>query len=160
MGKSRHLIISTVMPVCLLCISLSLVVCTILVMTMRARQTRNYISTRIIIPTVYLLLPSLSLFVFLPLRSDVCPRTLWLRGPGRWGTLLFRGSGDPPVEPGHSDGRRLLGGGAKRTGGRLPLCAGRGFHWEWGDQWRRDRWCTGMLMQSQTPLWQKTARQI
>ena len=70
MGKFRHFIISTVTPVCLLCISLSLVVCAILVMTMRARQTRNYISTRIIIPAVYLLLPSLSLSLSLCLPSS------------------------------------------------------------------------------------------
>lgn len=87
--------------------------------------------------------PSLS--IVLSLCSGVRACTLWLRGSGGWGTLLFRGSCDPLVEPWHSDRWRLLGGGAERAGGRFPLRVGRRSYREWRDQRGRGRWHTGTV---------------
>lgn len=77
---------------------------------------------------------ALSVFVVLALCSRLCSCTLRLRRSGGRGALLCRRRRDPPVEPRPADGRRLLGGGAERTGGSVPLCAGGGSHGKRGDE--------------------------
>lgn len=80
---------------------------------------------------------------FFSLCSRLRPCALRLRKPGGRRALFLWGCRDPPAEPRHSDGRRLLGGRAERTGGGFPLRAGGGSHWEWGDERRRAQWHTG-----------------
>lgn len=87
---------------------------------------------------------------FFAFCSDIRPSTLWLRGPGRRGALLFWGSGDSPPQPWHPDRRWILGGGAQWTSRRLPFCAGRRSDRERGEQWSGNRRCTGLLMLNDT----------
>lgn len=116
----------------------------------RARQTWKEIFV-IADEQLYLMrVPDIFWILFFAFCSDIRPSTLWLRGPGRRGALLFWGSGDSPPQPWHPDRRWILGGGAQWTSRRLPFCAGRRSDRERGEQWSGNRRCTGLLMLNDT----------